>query len=47
VLVGSDRRLDREGVDLSAAAAASPGQSHVYVAVDGSLRGVLAYAEAQ
>ncbi len=46
VLVGSDRLLDGQGVDLAPAAAAlRPGQSQVYVAVDGALRGVIAYAD--
>ncbi len=46
VLVGSDRLLDGEGVDLAPAAAAGRmGQSQVYVAVDGAVRGVIAYAD--
>jgi Cu2+-exporting ATPase len=46
VLVGSDRLLEGEGVDLAPAAAMlRPGQSQIYVAVDGTLQGVIAYAD--
>jgi P-type Cu2+ transporter len=43
VLVGSDRLLERAGVDLSEAGPASDGASRVYVGVDGALGGVIAY----
>lgn len=37
VLIGSDRLLEREGVDLAPAAAGpNSGRSHVYVAIGGS-----------
>lgn len=45
VLVGSDRLLAREGVDLAPAPAAATGQSRIYVAADGRLCGVIAYAD--
>lgn len=43
VLVGSDRLLDRDGVDLSPATGLADGGSRIYVAVDGRLEGVIAY----
>ena len=45
VLVGSDRLLDRAGVDLSPAGELGNGRSRIYVAVDGNLGGVIAYAD--
>ena len=46
ILVGSDRLLAREDVDLTPAAAlGGPGQSRIYVAADGVLCGVIAYAD--
>jgi len=46
VLVGSDRLLEREGVDLSPATRLGDGDSsRVYVAVDGRLGGVVAYGD--
>lgn len=43
VLVGSDRLLDRGGVDLSPATGLAKGGSRIYVAVDGRLGGVIGY----
>jgi P-type Cu2+ transporter len=43
VLVGSDRLLEREGVDLSRAAALADGAPCVYVGVDGRVGGVITY----
>ncbi len=43
VLVGSDRLLAREGVAVDVPA--RPGESHVYVAVDGELWGFMPYAD--
>jgi len=47
VLVGSDRLLEREGVDLDRAGTGPepPGASRVYVASDGDLLGTMAYAD--
>ncbi len=45
VLVGSDRLLDREGVDLSPTPRLMDASSRVYVAVDGRLGGVIAYED--
>lgn len=46
VLVGSDRLLERAGLAVDAIARlAQPGQSHVYVAVDGELWGYMSYAD--
>ena len=46
VLVGSDRLLAREDVDLTPAAPLEgAGQSRIYVAADGVLCGVIAYAD--
>jgi Cu2+-exporting ATPase len=45
VLVGSDRLLAREGVDITAARGSEAGLSRVYVAVSGRLRGIIAYAD--
>jgi Cu2+-exporting ATPase len=45
VLVGSDRLLAREGVDITPARGSEAGLSRVYVAVSGRLRGIIAYAD--
>ncbi len=47
VLVGSDRLLEREGVELgrSRAAPGPPGESRIYVASEGELLGTMAYAD--
>ncbi len=45
VLVGSDRLLRREGVNLSAAPGPEAGLSRVYIALDGQLCGVITYAD--
>lgn len=45
ILVGSDRLLQRESVDLSAAQTPEAGVSRVYVAVGGQLCGVITYAD--
>ncbi len=46
VLIGSDRLLERHGVDISSIDGADgAGGSRIYVAVDGRVRGVLSYAD--
>lgn len=48
VLVGSDRLMEREGVDLGEFAWGAPdwtGPSRIFVASDGELRGSMAYAD--
>ncbi len=45
VLVGSDRLLEHENVDLAPAKPFGDGQSRIYVAADGRLCGVIAYAD--
>ncbi len=47
ILVGGERLLEREGIDLVPAARArsSPGASRIFVARGGRLRGVLTYAD--
>lgn len=45
VLVGSDRLLARAGVDVSAAQGCGDAPSRIYVAADGILYGVIAYAD--
>lgn len=45
VLVGSDRLLAREGVNLTAAPDSEAGMSRIYVAVSGRLCGIIAYAD--
>jgi len=45
VLVGSDRLLERERVDMSAATPVADSQSRIYVAAGGHLAGVIDYAD--
>lgn len=45
VLVGSDRLLVREGVDLTAARGLEAALSRIYVAVSGRLCGIITYAD--
>jgi len=45
VLVGSDRLLARDGVDLAPGTGAGEDQSRIYVAVDRRLCGVISYAD--
>ncbi|MDP9067308.1 MAG: heavy metal translocating P-type ATPase [Actinomycetota bacterium] len=46
VLIGSDRLLERHGVEIPSSGAENGGSgSRIYVAIDRSLRGVLSYAD--
>ncbi|MDP9384327.1 MAG: heavy metal translocating P-type ATPase [Actinomycetota bacterium] len=45
ILVGSDRLLARDGVDLAPAKPFADRRSRIYVAADGTLCGVIAYAD--